>query len=105
MTDALISTLDFESNRSSQVSTVYNSLSVDGWNVVVFSPTFTGFYSWINNMPLYVHGGFFRGGVDLTVGSVDGDAAKSVLGGSLTELYTGSSEPATTISKYFYIVD
>ena len=62
--------------------------------MVVFGPTFTGFYSWINNMPLYVQGGFFRDGVDLTVGSIDSDLDASVLGGSLTGLYTGSSEPA-----------
>ncbi len=46
---ATVSYYDFLAQRSSYKSVYYPSLSVDGWNLLVFCPTYSGFYSWVNN--------------------------------------------------------
>ncbi len=96
---------DFAANKSSYFFTNYNSLSADGWNLLVFAPTPTIFYSWVNNKPLHVQGSFFRADTVLTVGSAFSSGDSGRMGGYVTQLYCGASAPAMHIERYFFIRD
>ena len=73
---------------------------VDGWNIVVFKTTLTGFYSWLNNVPLFLNGTFFNDSTDLKVGSYYHGNRTSQAGGQITQLYTTSNTEAPDAAFY-----
>lgn len=91
---------DLQRHNSTHLITTYSGQMVDGWNIAVFKTTLTGFYSWLNNVPLFLNGTFFNDSTDLKVGSYYHGNRTSQAGGQITQLYTTSNTEAPDAAFY-----
>lgn len=95
---------DLQRHNATQLAVPYSGQMVDGWNIVVFKTTPTGFFSWLNNVPLALNGTFFGDTTALNVGSYYLGNQTSKAGGQVTQLYTTSSL-AETPNASFYLTE
>jgi len=96
---------DLQRHNSTHFVAPYSGQMVDGWNIVVFKTSPTGFYSWLNNVPLFLNGAFFEDTTALNVGSYYMGNQTSKAGGQVTQLYTTSTSAESTRALFYLTED
>jgi hypothetical protein len=104
-TEATISYRNPKSGAWSYDSTDYTDLSSDGWNILVFEPTASGFYSWINDEPLHISGDYFSEGTYLIVTAPFYSNNNIGFHGYVTQLFSDISAPRIQTDRFFFFVN